>query len=104
MGAFVDGIWREGDFPHDTTGHFVRPDAPFRNWITASGEPGPSGAGGFRGGARPLSPLRVAGLPLGAFHLDHARAQGSRADHPGLCFTNWLMAEQGWTFPRQAKE
>ena len=40
MGAFVDGKWREGDFPHDTTGHFVRPDAPFRNWVTATGELG----------------------------------------------------------------
>ena len=49
MGEFMKGSWRaESDFPHDRTGHFVRPDAPFRNWVTASGEAGPSGVGGFK--------------------------------------------------------
>ncbi len=42
MGDLVKGAWRlDGDFPHDRTGHFVRPDAPFRNWVTATGDPGP---------------------------------------------------------------
>ena len=49
MGDFFRGTWRaDADFPHDKTGHFVRPDAPFRNWVTASGEPGPSGAAASR--------------------------------------------------------
>ena len=69
MGDLLKGAWRaEGDFPHDRTGRFVRPDAPFRNWVTASGEPGPTGAGGFKAAARPLSPHRFARLPLGASH------------------------------------
>ena len=49
MGQFIKGAWRtEADFPHDRSGHFVRPDAPFRNWMTASGDAGPSGVGGFK--------------------------------------------------------
>jgi len=57
MGDLVQGKWRaEGDFPHDRTGRFVRPDAPFRNWVTADGSPGPSGAGGFRAEPGPRSP------------------------------------------------
>src|SRR5580704_12242519 len=74
MGAFVNGIWREGDFPHDTSGHFVRPDAPFRNWITASGEPGPSGVGGFK--AEPGRYLLIISLSV----------------------VHWLLGERGWTF------
>jgi glutathionyl-hydroquinone reductase len=30
-----------------TAGQFVRPASAFRNWVTATGEPGPSGDGGF---------------------------------------------------------
>ena len=47
MGDLLQGQWRaDGDFPRDQTGHFVRPDSPFRNWVTADGAPGPTGAGG----------------------------------------------------------
>src|SRR5271166_7207854 len=46
MGDLVQGKWRaEGDFPHDRTGRFVRPDAPFRNWVTADGSAGPGRTG-----------------------------------------------------------
>ena len=49
MGQLLKGNWRaERDIPHDKSGHFVRVDAPFRNWVTESGEAGPSGVGGFR--------------------------------------------------------
>ena len=78
MGAFVDGKWREGDFPHDTTGHFVRPDAPFRNWVTASGEPGPERRRRLQGGDRPLSSHHLARLPVGASHPHLPSAERSR--------------------------
>ena len=52
MGVVLDGDWRgDGDFPHDATGRFVRPDSPFRSWVTADGAPGPTGAGGFHAAA-----------------------------------------------------
>ena len=69
MGDFFKGTWRtDADFPHDKTGHFVRPDAPFRNWVTASGEPGPSGDGGFKAEGGRYHLIRLARLPVGAPH------------------------------------
>jgi len=49
MGLLVNGQWR--DHWHDTPandGEFVREDSQFRHWITPTGEPGPSGKGGFK--------------------------------------------------------
>jgi putative glutathione S-transferase len=49
MGMMVDGVWQ--DVWYDTSrsgGRFERSTSQFRNWITADGEPGPSGVGGFR--------------------------------------------------------
>jgi glutathionyl-hydroquinone reductase len=48
MGLMVNGKWHEDDrrFPTQN-GQFKRPQSSFRNWVTAGGEPGPSGEGGF---------------------------------------------------------
>jgi putative glutathione S-transferase len=46
MGQLVNGEWvKEGQPSPDGT--FRRADTKFRNWVTADGSPGPSGAGGF---------------------------------------------------------
>ena len=98
MGQLLKGSWRaERDIPHDKSGHFVRADAPFRNWVTASGEPGPSGAGGFK--AEP-----------GRYHLDVSlacpwahrtlifrRLKGLEG-MISLSVVNWFLGERGWTF------
>lgn len=46
MGLLVDGVWQE-DASRTKDGHFIRPNAHFRNWITPDGGPGPSGEGSF---------------------------------------------------------
>ncbi len=46
MGLLVEGVWQD-DVSRTKDGHFVRPAAQFRNWITPDGLPGPSGSGGF---------------------------------------------------------
>jgi glutathionyl-hydroquinone reductase len=46
MGLLVDGLWQD-DVSRTKDGHFVRPTAQFRNWVTRDGNPGPSGEGGF---------------------------------------------------------
>ncbi|WP_027171998.1 glutathione S-transferase family protein [Methylobacterium sp. 10] len=52
MGLLVDGTWQDAWYDtKETGGRFKRTDAKFRNWVTADGEPGPSGEGGFRGEA-----------------------------------------------------
>ena len=49
MGQLVDGVWQDTWYDTKATGgRFKRTDAAFRNWVTADGSPGPSGAGGFR--------------------------------------------------------
>ncbi|MBN9289339.1 MAG: glutathione-dependent reductase [Gammaproteobacteria bacterium 39-13] len=48
MGRLVDGQWQ--DQWYDTTktkGEFIREQSQFRNWVTADGQPGPTGQGGF---------------------------------------------------------
>jgi glutathionyl-hydroquinone reductase len=98
MGDFVKGTWRaEGDFPHDRTGHFVRPDAPFRNWVTADGAPGPSGVGGFK--AEPGRYHLVISLACPWAHrtLIFRRLKGLEG-MISLSVVHWLLRERGWTF------
>lgn len=48
MGLLVDGTWHDKWYDTDSTGgKFVRSESQFRNWLTADGEPGPTGRGGF---------------------------------------------------------
>lgn len=48
MGLLVDGLWRNDWYDTKSTGgKFKRSAAQFRNWVTADGQPGPSGSGGF---------------------------------------------------------
>lgn len=51
MGQLVDGVWRRSDQFADDSGRFKRQDSVFRNWVTATGEAGPTGTGGFAGEA-----------------------------------------------------
>jgi glutathionyl-hydroquinone reductase len=46
MGLLVEGRWQE-DVSRTKDGHFIRPATQFRNFITADGNPGPSGSGAF---------------------------------------------------------
>jgi putative glutathione S-transferase len=46
MGLLVDGLWQE-DVSRTKDGHFIRPTPRFRNFVTADGSTGPTGAGGF---------------------------------------------------------
>jgi glutathionyl-hydroquinone reductase len=49
MGVLIEGVWHDQGYDTARTGgRFVREDSVFRNWVTADGSPGPSGAGGFK--------------------------------------------------------
>ena len=49
MGHLQDGEWVTASLKtKEKDGAFRRPDAIFRNWITADGSAGPSGVGGFK--------------------------------------------------------
>jgi putative glutathione S-transferase len=49
MGKLIEGIWQKQAFaPETEDGRFVRPDSPFRNWVTADGSSGfPAEAGRY---------------------------------------------------------
>ncbi len=98
MGDFFRGTWRaDADFPHDKTGQFVRPDAPFRNWVTASGEAGPSGASGFK--AEPGRYHLIVSLACPWAHRTLIfRRLKSLESMISLSVVHWLLAERGWTF------
>jgi len=96
VGLLIDGQWH--DQWYDTSdGRFKREDAQRRNWITASGDAGPSGEGGF-----PAQPGRYhlyVSLACPWAHrtliLRELKQLQSLVD---VSIVSWLMGEQGWTF------
>jgi putative glutathione S-transferase len=98
MGVLQKGSWRaEGDFPHDKTGHFVRPDAPFRNWVTASGDAGQSGAGGFKAEPGRYHLIVSLACPWAHRTLIFRRLKGLES-MISLSLVHWLLRDRGWTF------
>ena len=96
MGLLVDGVWQD-DVSRTKDGHFIRPAAQFRNWVTPDGSAGPSGDGGFAGKVGPLSPLCFACLPVGAPHDHFPQAEGTRKRH--LAVDRLAQhGRDGWTF------
>ena len=98
MGDLLKGAWRaEGDFPHDRSGRFVRPDAPFRNWVTASGEPGPTGVGGFKAEPGRYHLIVSLACPWAHRTLIFRRLKGLES-MISLSVVHWLLRDRGWTF------
>src|SRR5271170_3263316 len=98
MGEFLKGTWRaESDFPHDRAGHFVRPDAPFRNWVTPSGEPGSSGAGGFKAEPGRYHLIVSLACPWAHRTLIFRKLKGLES-MISLSAVHWLLGARGWTF------
>ena len=98
MPDFVDGKWRaDTDFPHDRTGHFVRPESAFRNWITADGSAGPSGEGGFKAEAGRYHLIVSLACPWAHRTLIFRRLKGLE-DMISLSVVHWLLGPRGWTF------
>ncbi|WP_419146861.1 glutathione S-transferase family protein [Pseudoalteromonas 'SMAR'] len=49
MGLLIDGTWHDKWYDTKSSeGKFQRESAKLRNWVTANGEAGPSGEGGFK--------------------------------------------------------
>jgi putative glutathione S-transferase len=98
MGLLQGGEWTDRWYDTKATdGAFVRTEARFRNWTTASGAPGPSGIGGFK-------------ATSGRYHLyiSHACPWAHRtmifrqikglADHISVDAVHPDMLSDGWTF------
>ena len=98
MGVLVDGVWRvDGEFPKDASGRFVRPDAAFRDWVTADGSAGPTGEGGFAAEPGRYHLYVSLACPWAHRTLIFRKLKGLEA-MIGLSVVNWHLGEEGWTF------
>jgi len=98
LGVMIEGRWHDRWYDTKASeGRFVRSESQFRNWVTPDGEPGPTGAGGFK-------------AELGRYHLIAAlacpwthrtlifRALKGLAHIVSMSVTHWRMGPEGWTF------
>lgn len=98
MGFLLNGKWsQESAFPTDRDGRFVRPSSPFRNWVTADGAPGPTGAGGFKAEKGRYRLYISLACPWAHRTLIFRKLKGLES-MIGLSVVHWRMGENGWTF------
>lgn len=98
MGSLVDGKWQKGDVAKtSSSGHFVRADAVFRNWITPDGSAGPTGRAGFAAESGRYHLYVSLACPWASRTLI-MRAWKKLEPHITLSVTHWLMGDDGWTF------
>lgn len=98
MGLLVEGKWHTDWYDTESTdGRFERKDAIFRNWITAGGEPGPTGKGGFK--AEPGRYHLYISLACPWAHRTLIfRALKGLEEMISVSVVNSFMADEGWTF------
>jgi putative glutathione S-transferase len=98
MGLLVDGEWRDQWYDTKSTGgRFKRDISRFRNWVTADGRAGPSGASGFQAEAGRYH-LYVSYACPWAHRTLIFRALKGLEDMISVSVVHWYMAENGWTF------
>jgi putative glutathione S-transferase len=98
MGLLVDGTWQDQWYDTAATGgRFLRKEAAFRNWITADGEPGAGGAGGFRAESGRYHLYVSLACPW-AHRALIMRALKGLQTMIDVSVVHWLMLENGWTF------
>jgi len=98
MGLLVDGQWQDQWYDTDSTGgKFRRQEQAYRNWVTADGEPGPSGEGGFAAEPDRYHLYVSLACPWAHRALIVRALKGLEAMLP-VSVVHWYMAEHGWTF------
>ncbi len=98
MGLLQDGKWVDQWYDTKATkGHFKRSSAQFRNWITADGAAGPSGAGGFKAEAGRYH-LYVSYACPWAHRALIFRALKGLEGMISVSVVDWFMGANGWTF------
>lgn len=97
MGLLVEGKWHTDWYDTKATnGRFVRKDSHFRNWVTADGQPGPTGKGGFK--AEPGRYHLYVSLACPWAHRTLIFRALKGLDMISISVVNSFMADEGWTF------
>ncbi len=99
MGLLVDGHWQDKWYESSKDGAFQREQAQRRHWVTADGQPGPSGEGGFAAEAGRYHLYVSLACPWAHRTLILRKLKGleSLID---VSVVSWLMLENGWTFDK----
>ncbi|MDE1549680.1 glutathione S-transferase family protein [Jeotgalibaca caeni] len=98
MGLLVDGKWHDEWYDTKASGgRFVRSDSQFRNWITADGNPGPTGDGGFQAEPNRYHLYVSLACPWASRALIMRKIKGLE-EMISLSVVHPLMEEHGWTF------
>ena len=98
MGRLVEGVWQDVWYDtKETKGHFKRSASQFRNWITADGEPGPSGKGGFKA-EKDRYHLYVSLACPWAHRTLIFRKLKKLDDYISVSVVDPMMLENGWEF------
>lgn len=98
MGLLVDGEWK--DVWYDTKpskGQFVRAQSSFRNFVTADGDPGPTGEGGFKAESGRYHLYVSYACPWAHRTLIFRKLKGLEG-HISLSVVHYRMLENGWEF------
>ena len=99
MGLLIEGHWKDQWYESSADGTFQREQAQRRNWVTADGQPGPSGDGGFKAEAGRYHLYVSLACPWAHRTLILRKLKGleSLID---VSVVSWLMLENGWTFDK----
>jgi putative glutathione S-transferase len=95
MGKLIDGVWRKEAFAPETEGgRFVRPDSPFRNWVSRDGQTGfPAEAGRYH--------LYVSLACPWAHRTLILRKLKGLEEAITLSVVDPVMTDEGWHFSRE---
>lgn len=98
MGLLVEGKWHTDWYDtKSTNGRFVRKESAFRHWVTADGEAGPTGQGGFKAEAGRYHLYVSLACPW-AHRTLIFRALKGLEEMISISVVNAYMADEGWTF------
>ncbi|BFM09390.1 glutathione S-transferase family protein [Halioxenophilus aromaticivorans] len=98
MGLLVEGQWQDKWYDTESSGgRFRRESSKFRNWVTASGEPGPNGDSGFKAESGRYHLYVALACPWANRTLIF-RSIKSLADVIDVSIVHPHMLENGWSF------
>ena len=97
MGLLQNGEWVDKWYDtKSSNGEFQRQDSAFRNWITPTGEAGPTGKAGFKAESGRYHLYVSLACPW-AHRTLIFRELKSLSEHIDVTVVDYLMLENGWT-------